>query len=318
MKTYDTIQMLRRLAFGATLLTATALLPACDDDPAAPDEELTTDPGTSVQPETLRFISYNILEGMKLDKAQNFDNFVDWVKEKDPDFMALCECNAFTEESLTALAGRYGHPYAILCKESGFPVGLTSKYPIELRNRLLEDVPLWHGAIHTRIKDINVVVLHLYPFGTYPNGQGAAGTGDAYRDREINCILDSTIRRYPVEPLWLMSGDFNSYSPKDADAMPANTYFETHSIVLKSGYCDALRDRHSQFFHTVPTPYNGESTADQRRIDFIYASQAVMREITDSRIIYDEFTATHSDHYPVMIEFRHYPSGKQASGVALK
>ena len=28
MKTYDTIQMLRRLAFGATLLTATALLPA--------------------------------------------------------------------------------------------------------------------------------------------------------------------------------------------------------------------------------------------------------------------------------------------------
>lgn len=226
--------------------------------------------------------------------------------------------NAFTEESLTALAGRYGHPYAILCKESGFPVGLTSKYPIELRNRLLEDVPLWHGAIHTRIKDINVVVLHLYPFGTYPNGQGAAGTGNTYRDREINCILDSTIRRYPVEPLWLMAGDFNSYSPKDADAMPANTYFETHSIVLKSGYCDALRDRHSQFFHTVPTPYNGESTADQRRIDFIYASQAVMREITDSRIIYDEFTATHSDHYPVMIEFRHYPSGKQASGVALK
>ena len=121
---------------------------------------------------------------MKLDKAQNFDNFVDWVKEKDPDFMALCECNAFTEESLTALAGRYGHPYAILCKESGFPVGLTSKYPIELRNRLLEDVPLWHGAIHTRIKDINVVVLHLYPFGTYPNGQGAAGTGNTYRDRE--------------------------------------------------------------------------------------------------------------------------------------
>ena len=48
MKTYDTIQMLRRLAFGATLLTATALLPACDDDPAALDEELTTDPGTSV------------------------------------------------------------------------------------------------------------------------------------------------------------------------------------------------------------------------------------------------------------------------------
>lgn len=169
MKTYDTIQMLRRLAFGATLLTATALLPACDDDPAAPDEELTTDPGTSVQPETLRFISYNILEGMKLDKAQNFDNFVDWVKEKDPDFMALCECNAFTEESLTALAGRYGHPYAILCKESGFPVGLTSKYPIELRNRLLEDVPLWHGASLSAINAENQQIIKQTPNFTPKN-----------------------------------------------------------------------------------------------------------------------------------------------------
>ena len=49
---------------------------------------------------------------MKLDKAQNFDNFVDWVKEKDPDFMALCECNAFTEESLTALATGTPTPYS--------------------------------------------------------------------------------------------------------------------------------------------------------------------------------------------------------------
>ena len=311
MKTYDITHHLRRLVFGGLLLAAAALLPGCEDDPAVPDEEISTDPGTSVEPETLRFISYNILEGMKLDKQQNFDNFAAWVREKDPDFMALCECNNFTEESLTALANRYGHTYAILCKETGYPVGLTSKYPIELRSRMLEEVPLWHGALHLRIKDINVVVLHLYPFGTYPNGQGAAGSGDAYRDTEINCILDNTIRRYPAEPLWLMSGDFNSYSPKDADAMPANTYYETHSTVLRSGYADALRDRHSQFFRSVPTVYGGWPDGNGRRIDYIYASQAVMREITCSEIIYDEFTDMHSDHYPVMIEFRHYPSGEQ-------
>ena len=99
-------------------------------------------------------------------------------------------------------------------------------------------------------------------------------------------------------------------SPKDADAMPAGTYYETHSTVLRSGYFDALRDRHSQFFRSVPTLYNLENGGAPRRIDFIYASQGMMREITDSRIIYDEFTANYSDHYPVMIEFRHYPSGK--------
>ena len=50
MKTHNIIDFLRRMAFGGALLAAAVLLPACDDDPAVPDEELTTDPGTSVQP----------------------------------------------------------------------------------------------------------------------------------------------------------------------------------------------------------------------------------------------------------------------------
>ena len=81
MKTYDMTHHLRRLVFGGLLLAAAALLPGCEDDPAVPDEEISTDPGTSAEPETLRFISYNILEGMKLDKQQNFDNFAAWVRE---------------------------------------------------------------------------------------------------------------------------------------------------------------------------------------------------------------------------------------------
>lgn len=308
MKTYDIIQILHRIAFGGALLAAVTLLPACEDDPAVPDEELSTDPGKSEEPESLHLIDYNILEGMKLDKGSNFDNFVTWVQKKDPDIMTLCECNNFTEESLKALSTRYGHPYAVLCKETGFPVAITSKYPIELRNRMLDGTPLWHGALHVRIKNINVVALHLYPFGKYPNSDaGAAGSGDAYRDEEIGYILDNTIRRYPTEPFWVMCGDFNSYSPKDEEVL-GDQYYNTHKTVLGSGYHDALRDRHSVFFRTVPTVYGGWNGEAGRRIDFIYASQGVMREIDRSEVLYDDFTDTHSDHYPVMIEFRHYPS----------
>lgn len=306
----NVMKLIRPLALGTALLSAAALLPGCDDDPAAPDEELRTDPGTDAQYEEMTYINYNILEGMKLDRAADFDHFVAWVQEQSPDILALCECNKFTEQSLAALAARYGHPYSVLCKETGYPVALTAKYPIELRNRLLEGTPLWHGAIHARIRGINVVVLHLYPFGTYPHNEGAAGTGDALRDKEIACILDSTIRRYPVEPLWIMSGDFNSFSPEDADAMPAGTYFATHATVLGSGYLDALRERHSQFQHTVPTLYSASEGGRNNRIDYIYVSRSVMRETVASEVLYDDFTHMHSDHYPVMIRFRYYPTEK--------
>ncbi len=309
------IHFIKPIAFAAILLTTTALFSACEDDPAIPDETLTTDPGTDAKPETLRLISYNILEGMKEDKEANFDNFVAWVKEKNPDMMALEECNYFTEESLAALSTRWGHPYAVICKETGYPVALTSKYPIELRNRLLDNVPLWHGAIHTRIKDINVVVLHLYPFG---DDRYDIPSGDKYRTNEIKCILDSTIRRYPIEPLWVMCGDFNSYSSKDKDVMGDDEYYETHTTVLQSGYFDVLRDRHNQFFPTIPTEKHRSSGSVDRRLDYIYVSQPVMREMIYSGVIYDDFTDKYSDHYPVMIEFRHYPSGKQLSGVASK
>ncbi|MEG0806786.1 MAG: endonuclease/exonuclease/phosphatase family protein [Alistipes sp.] len=313
MKTYSIQSTLHYLSLVVAFAATAMLLPACEDDPVVVDEQLTTKPdtGTETEPETFRFISYNILEGMKLDKDNNFDNFVAWVQAKDPDFMALQECNGLTQETLTALAARYGHPHALVCKEEGYSVGLTSKYPIELRNRLLSTeenpLPLYHGAIFTRIKDINVVVLHLYPFGAALDGMP---NGDAYRTREINYILDNTIRRYPAEPLWLMSGDFNSYSAKDADAL-GERYYDTHNTVLQSGYYDVIRDRHNYFMRTTPTVYGKwvEGVVGSR-LDFIYCSKNILRQMTSSDIIYDDFTNNYSDHYPVMIEFRHYPSGK--------
>ncbi|MEI3554561.1 MAG: hypothetical protein V8Q54_07940 [Alistipes senegalensis] len=49
MKTYDMTHHLRRLVFGGLLLAAAALLPGCEDDPAVPDEEISTDPGDERQ-----------------------------------------------------------------------------------------------------------------------------------------------------------------------------------------------------------------------------------------------------------------------------
>ena len=69
----------------------------------------------------LKIIAYNILEGMKNDTTAGKQEFAAWVRTQDPDILALQETNGFTQESLQALAESYGHPYAILCKEPGYP-----------------------------------------------------------------------------------------------------------------------------------------------------------------------------------------------------
>lgn len=153
-----------KILYAAMALAMAVCNFSCSDDEELPTGDLELNSGSSVTTETLKVLSYNVLEGMKLDKANNYNNFVTWVNEQAPDIMAIEETNGFTTEKLTALSARWGHNYAEMCKESGYPVSITSKYPIEVVSRILDGV--WHGGIHVKIKGINILVLHLYPFRT--------------------------------------------------------------------------------------------------------------------------------------------------------
>ncbi|MCC8142817.1 MAG: hypothetical protein LUD02_05580 [Tannerellaceae bacterium] len=78
--------------------------------------------------EKIRIISYNITDGFDdLKDTDRIARFVDWVKEKDPEVLALQELVSFKEKDLQELAKRYGHPYVAILKEDGYPVGITSK-----------------------------------------------------------------------------------------------------------------------------------------------------------------------------------------------
>src|SRR5882672_12802701 len=76
-----------------------------------------------------KVMSYNVLEGFKKDSARKAQ-FIEWVKGFQPDMIAFQELNYFTQASFEAFAKQFGHPYAVIQKENGYPVGLTSKYPI--------------------------------------------------------------------------------------------------------------------------------------------------------------------------------------------
>ncbi|NDV78733.1 endonuclease/exonuclease/phosphatase family protein [Dysgonomonas sp. 511] len=278
-------------------------LSGCSDD----DILLSVSPGEDTSNgESLRLISYNILEGMKLDKTNNYDNFVEWLKSYDPDIVALQEANGFTQESLEKLAARYNHPYVITNVKVGdnYPVALTSKYPLEKRRRVTKHVS--HGCIFASIKGVNLVVTHLWPQGYWH--QDGDGLGTEYRLHEMGIFLDSTINKFPMEPKWLLMGDFNAMSRIDMDGMdnPQGRDYRVHDMIMDAGFSDAVRHLHNYFHRTTPTVYGGWTAGRKgTRIDFIYGTDAMLRDVTKAGVIYDDFTDNFSDHYPVMVEFRY-------------
>ena len=296
-----------KILYAAMALAMAVCNFSCSDDEELPTGELELNSGSSVTTETLKVLSYNVLEGMKLDKANDYNNFVTWVSEQAPDIMAIEETNGFTKEKLTALSARWGHPYAEMCKESGYPVSITSKYPIEVVSRILDGV--WHGGIHVKIKGINILVLHLYPFSYTPSGSNAAN-GDAYRLEEIQTYLDNTIRKYPDEKYWLMMGDFNSRSRADNwyYGYPENdTRLLVHNHILNH---TNLKDINAERY---PRSYKS-STYGNARIDYMYASPSMYARIVNALTVMDKWTtATQSpyvsnfydpsDHRPILADF---------------
>ena len=284
------------------LLLALCMATSCEDG-GEQGEYLRAEPEEELEVDTLRLISYNILEGVKLDQTTGKTELAAWVRSMNPDILALQEANKFTQESLERLAASYGHPYVVtnIKKGDNYPVALTSKYPVEVIAKITEGVS--HGAIHVRIRGVNIVVLHLWPHATGSNGYA---DGNSYRMAEITAFLDGTLKAHPGEVRWLMMGDFNSVSPLDADDLPGGVglNYDVHTKVLGSGYHDLMRSYRGYFIPSCPTAAFAGGNAT--RIDFIYGSSAMLSDMTCVETVRDDFTDTRSDHYPLMTEFRVY------------
>ncbi|WP_337771515.1 endonuclease/exonuclease/phosphatase family protein [Alistipes sp.] len=284
------------------LLLALCMATSCEDG-GEQGEYLRAEPEEELEVDTLRLISYNILEGMKLDQTTGKTELAAWVRSMNPDILALQEANRFTQESLERLAASYGHPYVVtnIKKGDNYPVALTSKYPVEVIAKITEGVS--HGAIHVRIRGVNIVVLHLWPHATGSNGYA---DGNSYRMAEITAFLDGTLKAHPGEVRWLMMGDFNSVSPLDADDLPGGVglNYDVHTKVLGSGYHDLMRSYRGYFIPSCPTA--AFAGGNDTRIDFIYGSSAMLSDMTCVETVRDDFTDTRSDHYPLLTEFRVY------------
>ena len=256
----------------------------------------------------MRVLSYNILEGMKLDTTKGKQQFVQWVKDQDPDIFAIQETNKFTAESLAALAKSYGHDYSVLVKEKGYPTALTSRFPITDVQKINDGIT--HGYITAKVNGYNIVVLHLNPHHY------------DIRRKEMAAIL-AKIKENKATKKLIVMGDFNSNSPLDkanyADGQLVKRLkeaklkyafhnnlvngeeidFEVQGSILDFGLVDIIK-------HLADSdPINAkEINPAKHRIDYIYVSKDLKSKVVRGKFIRDEFTKKFSDHLPIIIELK--------------
>jgi exodeoxyribonuclease-3 len=250
---------------------------------------------------------------------------IEWVKSRNPDVVGLQELTDIPPERLVTIGKGWGHEHTVLLKTSGFSVGLTSRWPIEVVQKRLEG--MHHGYLHARTAGMDVFVIHLSPFD--------------FRKRasEAVIILESVEKLIDEKKKVIVMGDFNAVSPADRKMLAAQADLlerkkesdEKHDHVtnLKEGEIDfavleaffdaGLQDPGLPFFTkqvgsiaTIPTGIWSEkkdtAPTTGERIDFILTGPRLSEELVDGRIDRDGEVNRISDHYPVTLDFLTKPS----------
>jgi exodeoxyribonuclease III len=263
------------------------------------------------QERPLKILSYNILNGMKLDESADKAAFTAWLKGVDCDILALQEAQQFTPKSLEEMARKFSHPYAVLLKEDGYPTALTSKYPIVRVRKVIDN--MHHGFIQAEINGYNVMVIHLSPHKYWK------------RREEVDLIL-TTIRSERPAGKWILMGDFNAESPLDADMYKDGKLafdrkraqdkypvhdnlvdgaldFEAIGKILSAEVVEVVRLKSSGRLWGQPTSRFAEidGRAVPRRVDYIFIGKDT-GIVVAAGILKDKFTDMYSDHYPVWLE----------------
>lgn len=242
----------------------------------------------------IKIISYNIMDGFSngADKDR-IARFTAWVKVQSPDVLALNELCGFTEAKLKELAAGYGHPYAAIVKENGYPVGLTSKTPIQVIDRKIDGYG--HGLLHCKVLNMDFLVTHLNPSDRLKRKKEA--------DNIVNYITDNRLTDC------LLMGDMNAHSPFDASW--TDEHLENYAVI-STFMAASLHDICYMFTadaqrYSYPTrilvssPKGGALRRQQERIDFIFVTDSLRPNCVDAEIYNGSDTDYLSDHYPVGI-----------------
>jgi len=258
-------------------------------------------------------VTYNILEGFSNSASERFpagsqrkEAVAQWLADQAPAIVGFQELNGYSQERLQTEAGAWGHPHAATLKDSGYIVGLTSRYPINVVERHLQG--MHHGLLHCQTAGIDCFVVHLSPFKYQ------------HRQKEAAEIVDRVKRVMAAGRPVVVMGDFNAVSEADrarydGDAqllqrLQASDRRHAHVTNLNEGKLDystmrAFADAGLVDLYAKHRSQN--KSANTRRIDYILVSPDLAAGSKQSAWHVTERHRRMSDHYPVSAELSWHP-----------
>jgi len=265
----------------------------------------------------MKIISYNIWNGFEHTKAKA-DKFVHWIGQQQPDIVALEELVDFKEADVQQLAGSYGHQYSILLKEKGYPVGITSRYPITLIKAQVDS--FWHGMLHVKIKDIDFIVTHLSPFSWKYRLKEAQQIVDYIKNNHLNnCMIMGDLNAYsPLDAIWLERKDhlrknllnWDQAHPEYGNMRGQRFDYSVLSTFMAAGFDDCIGrmvfPENKRVSFPTATLYgwnwgNSRLTAVAERLDYILLSESLSPLVKEVEVHNGPDLEGISDHYPVSV-----------------
>lgn len=274
--------------------------------------------------ETIKIISYNIWNGYDFGKdEERREKVVNWIDKLKPTMVGLQELVNYTPKKLEEDAINWGHSYSVLLKETGYSVGLTSKYPIEIKETIFDN--MHHGALHCKTGGFDVFVIHFSP------------SSHKKRQQEAKIILKKLKAVAKNNPNYIVMGDFNALSPMDADLYKNDVLLNRLKLsnkdkgekgnlanndldysVISSFLAFPLIDACQKFTSTMNERgsfpgrilgnVNSETVEDLvnrlQRIDYILISPFLSEKLTNAQVYNKQPNWYLSDHYPVGIELK--------------
>ena len=246
---------------------------------------------------SLRILNWNVLYAFNHGRA--VDAGIQWIDKCDPDVVALQELNGLTEASLKTLASRWGHGHAVILKEKGFPVGLTSRQPIQVVERQVQG--FHHGYLHARTCGVDFFVVHFWPGKDHEAESVAA---------KIRPLIESN--RQVV-----LLGDFNNHSRRDQTFLESRDAVTPRYAVVdlfeSIGLVDLVHAHQPGQKYSCPSPITiprwsadlEEVASKRQRIDFVFADATFSKFVQRSEIRISTSLDEISDHYPVVVEFEY-------------